>query len=182
MILSDADLKKCLASGSIRIDPFDESALKENGIDLRLGYEVMELELSNQPLDIGKEENLTRRYYKREITQAQGFVVPPNGRVLVTTLEYIEVPNDLMMFCQLRSTFARLGLSIPPTIADAGFRGQLTIELVGSSFPIRLYPEVPFLHAVFCRLTSPVQNPYRGVYQGQRGVTLPKMWERLRVG
>ena len=80
-----------------------------------------------------------------------------------------------MAFVELRSTYARLGLFIPPTIVDANFEGQLTIELVGGPFPVKLYKGDRFLHIIFAKLTSQVEKPYMGKYQGQRGVTLPKL-------
>jgi len=60
------------------------------------------------------------------------------------------------------------------TIVDAGFEGNLTIELIGSGFPVKLYAGERFVHLVFAKLTSPVEKPYKGKYQRQRGVTLPK--------
>jgi len=48
--------------------------------------------------------------------------------VLATTLENIAIPDRLMAFCELRSTFARLGISIPPTIVDAGFSGTSVLN------------------------------------------------------
>ncbi len=85
-----------------------------------------------------------------------------------------ELINDVMAFVNLRSTYARLGLSIPPTIVDAGFKGQLTIEVVGSEFPIKLESGERFLHLIFARTLTPVEKPYNGKYQKQKEVTLPK--------
>ncbi|MEM1736738.1 MAG: dCTP deaminase, partial [Ignisphaera sp.] len=82
---------------------------------------------------------------------------------------------ELMAFVELRSTFARMGLSIPPTIIDGGFEGQITIELHGSSFPIKLRYGTRFIHIVFSRVTSPIEKPYSGGYQKQKGVKLPRL-------
>jgi dCTP deaminase len=83
------------------------------------------------------------------------------------------MPMDLMGFVQLRSTYARLGLALPPTIIDANFSGQLTLEVLGGSFPVKIYAGDRFCHIIFAKLTSPVEKPYIGKYQLQRGVTLP---------
>ena len=48
---------------------------------------------------------------------------------LGTTAEYIKMPNDLMAFVQLRSTWARQGIMLPPTVVDAGFEGNITLEI-----------------------------------------------------
>lgn len=88
---------------------------------------------------------------------------------LGTTAERVTLPDDLMAFVELRSTWARRGLSIPPTIIDAGFHGDITLEIVqfGTTPPPR--GEL-FAHIIFTKLTGPAE-PYRGKYQGQRGIT-----------
>jgi len=65
-----------------------------------------------------------------------------------------------MGFVNLRSSYARIGLSFPPTI-------------IGGSFPIKLYAKDRFCHIVLAKLTSDSVS-YRGVYLGQKGVTYPK--------
>ncbi|MEM1941155.1 MAG: dCTP deaminase, partial [Candidatus Caldarchaeum sp.] len=107
------------------------------------------------------------------LEEAEEFVINPHEHVLLHTLEYLALPKDLMGFVNLRSSYARIGLTIPPTIIDANFEGELTIELVGGEFPVKLYSGDRFLHVVFARLSSIVEKPYTGKYQGQRGVRLP---------
>lgn len=68
-------------------------------------------------------------------------IIYPLERVLLHTLEYIKIPPDHVGFVQLRSTFARMGLIIPPTYADPGFYGTLTMEVFNTNKrPIQLYP------------------------------------------
>ncbi len=170
MILSDFDLINYIRSGRLTIEPFDEEIVRENGLDLRLGNEVCELKSTSKILDPYNHTDLSNFYV---CFRADEFIVKPHTIYLVTTLEYMKVPSELMAFVELRSTFARLGLSIPPTIIDGGFRGRITIELHGSSFPIKLKKGTRFLHVVFAKVTSPIMRPYSGRYQDQRGVKLP---------
>ena len=169
MILSDRDLKYYLEKGIIFIRPFSEEIIRENGIDLRIGTSFARLSKIDQVFEVGK--NIEDFY---TVTNSNQFIVFPHEHVLMTTMEYIELPNDVMAFVNLRSTFARLGLFIPPTIVDAGFKGQLTIEMVGSEFPIKLQTGQRFLHLIFAKTLTPVENPYHGKYQYQENVTLPK--------
>jgi len=75
--------------------------------------------------------------------------------------------------CNLRSTLARYGLIIPPTVVDAGFEGNLTIEVVNNSGNyIVLRPGIRFLHVILVKTEGEVK--YLGKYLGQKGVTLPK--------
>ncbi|MCS7094890.1 MAG: dCTP deaminase [Thaumarchaeota archaeon] len=177
MILSDFDLWNYIKSGRMVIDPIHGDTVRENGLDLRIGDEMARLKSTGEVLDTYDGD--VSRFY--ELERGASFVIRPREHVLMHTVEYISMPRDLMGFVNLRSTFARLGLSIPPTIIDANFEGQLTIEMVGGEFPVRLHAGQRFLHVVFAKLTSEVSSPYRGKYQGQRGVRLPELREKSKV-
>ncbi|MEM0014374.1 MAG: dCTP deaminase [Zestosphaera sp.] len=173
LILSDFDLTWYLKSGRLVIDPYDEEIIRENGIDLRIGSEIARLKPVNKVLDTKDCTADLSEFY--EIISGDEFVIYPGERVLMTTLEYVKLPNDIMGFVELRSSFARLGLTIPPTIIDAGFEGNITLEVHGSIFPVKVYRSQRFAHIIFSKTLNPVMKPYKGKYQGQRGVTLPKL-------
>ncbi|RLI98759.1 MAG: dCTP deaminase [Candidatus Aenigmatarchaeota archaeon] len=172
-MLSGIKIRQLIDGGAIKIEPFDDILVRENGVDMRIGDEIAVLLNNPEPID---PENLTKtnlnEYYK--IVKLDGdFVLQPYMKILATTLEYIELPANIGAFVELRSTFARLGLSIPPTIIDAGFKGQITLEIHGGAFPVKLKKGLRFAHIVFLPIIGePI--PYRGKYSGQRGVTLPK--------
>jgi len=172
MILSDVDLKRYLDAGRLQISPLNEESIRENGLDLRFGREFAVMKNGvEQPFDI-RGANDVGQYFEVS-SEVSDFVIPSHSRCLAHTLETVKLPKDLMGFCELRSSYARLGFSIPPTIIDAGFEGQLTIELIGSAFPVKVYPHDRFLHLVFGELTCPTVKPYTGKYQSQTGVQLP---------
>lgn len=170
MILSDFDLWNYIRNGRLAIEPFHDEVIRENGLDLRLGRQIARMKKSIKVFDVHKDYNVDEFY---EIEEADSFIINPGEHVLLHTIEYIKLPLDLMGFVNLRSSYARIGLSIPPTIIDANFEGQLTIELIGGEFPVRLHAGDRFIHVVFARLSSPVEKPYCGKYQCQRGVRLP---------
>jgi dCTP deaminase len=171
MILSDRDIKELLDKGRLKIDPIFKDTVRENGIDLRIGKTIARLRYTNVPFDM--ESSNIEEFYVKEVGDA--FVINPNEHVLLTTEEYIELPDDVVGLVNLRSTFARAGLVIPPTVVDAGFKGQLTIELIGSNFPVVLKPGMRFLHLVLVKTLNPVEKPYNGKYQGQVGVVPPRL-------
>lgn len=169
MILSDIDLRNYISNGRLRVEPFNDEIVRENGLDLRIGGEIGRMRAVDEVFDTHGSD--VERFY--ELERGDSFVIKPHEHVLLHTLEYVSLPSDLMGFVNLRSSYARIGLTLPPTIVDASFEGQLTIELIGGEFPVRLYKFDRFLHVVFAKLTSPVDRPYAGRYQGQRGVRLP---------
>ena len=169
MILADRDIKRFIQIGRIKIDPIFEDTIRENGVDLRIGKTFARLKKTDRIFD---EESKIEDFY--EIVNSDEIIIQPHEHILMTTLEHIELSNIIIGFVNLRSTYARLGLSIPPTIIDAGFKGQLTIEVIGSEFPVKLESGQRFLHLIFARTLTPVEKPYNGKYQGQQEVTLPK--------
>ena len=173
MILSDFDLMNYIKSRRLIIEPFTPAIVRENGIDLRLGGEIARLRSIDKVLDVGNESLDLSPYYIIEV--GNEFIIKPWEKVLLTTYEGVKLPPDIMAFVELRSSFARLGLSIPPTIIDAGFDGNITLEVEGSSFPVKLHKGQRFAHVIFAKTLNPVEKPYEGRYQGQKGVTLPKL-------
>jgi len=173
MILSDFDLLAYIKSKRLVIEPFDNTIIRENGVDLRIGNQVARLVPRDEVLDTANADADLSKFYA--IESGSSFIIHPNEKVLLTTLEYVELPADIMAFVELRSSFARLGLIMPPTIIDAGFKGNITLEIQGSAFPVKVYAGQRFAHIIFAKTLNPVEKPYEGRYQGQRGVTLPKL-------
>ena len=173
MILSDRDIAWYLEKGLLRIEPLNGDTIRENGVDLRLGRGFCRFRRGAPELDTRRLDGLDS-YYSCTEAGEEGFRIEPYEHVLATTMERVCLPDDLVGLVNVRSTFARLGLYIPPTVVDAGFCGQVTIEIIGSAYPVRVYPGQRFLHLVLVKTTSPVARPYRGKYQGQEGVTLPR--------
>ncbi|MEM0087679.1 MAG: dCTP deaminase [Thermofilum sp.] len=171
-MLSGREIRRLIDEGRLVIEPFSEEIVRENGVDLRIGSEVAVLLNNPEPLDPDKlGETDLGSYYK--VFQTDSFVLQPYMKVLVTTLEYVKMPEDIAGLIGVRSTFARLGISIPPTLIDAGFEGELTIEIHGGAFPVVLRRGMRFAHVAFYRIEGePVT--YRGRYLRQRGVTLPR--------
>jgi len=171
MIVSDYDLSHDIEHDRLYIDPLYDDAIRQNGIDFHLGDEVRRAK-EKEILDIRSGRNL-EEWTESEICKS--FVVHPNESLLCRTAEYLEMPDYIVGLCYLRSTYARLGIIIPATVIDAGFKGTLTVELRGNpSFGMRLYPFDPFMHVIFPTLDSPVVKLYRGKYQGQIAVTAPR--------
>jgi len=143
MILSGRDIAWYIETGRLGVSPIQPEQFQQNGIDLILD------EVEGHP----------------EVFSSLTFY-------LGGTRERLVLPDDLMAFVELRSTWARRGLLIPPTIVDAGFVGNLTLEVFAMNGNRVPYGE-RFAHLIFAKLTGPAV-PYRGKYYGQQGVTPPR--------
>ncbi len=159
------------------IEPFDRGTLRENGIDLRvtdeIAYKNPELK-KDFVLDPYDEKHVENEYIKK--SGQKELVIGASSQVLLSTVEYLELPDNLMGFVELRSTWARHGLSVPPTIIDAGFKGTITLEVINHSIcGIKLKPKTRFAHVIFATTLSRVRSAYSGRYLGQMGIRLPKV-------
>lgn len=176
MILSDKDIKRVIESGSLKIEPLAKDTIQQNGVDFRISNELAVRTSANsgELLD-GASPDSIRKSFHISKSDVGYFVLAPFQSYLMTTQEYVKMPTDLMGFCGLRSTFARLGFVNPLTIIDAGFEGTLTIGVFyGGNDPIKVPVGSRFLHVVFARLMDRVDKPYKGHYTKQKGVSLPK--------
>jgi len=95
-------------------------------------------------------------------------------RVLLYTMEEVEIPGGYVGDVALRSTFARMGLLIPTTYADPGFKGTLTMEVFnGNRNPILIHPGMHMWELIL--KPAPFEPLYEGRYQNQPAqVVLPK--------
>ncbi len=179
MILSDYDLANAIKSKRIVVRPFFRETLRENGIDFRLSNEIAHhpSHFNNFTMDPENPAHIRESY---KVTKSAGrLLVASHEQVLLSTLEYIEMPDDLMGFVEIRSTWARHGFSMPPTIIDAGFKGTITLEVINNApYTIALTPGQRFAHVIFMKTNNKVESVYRGRYLGQKGIRLPKVIKR----
>ncbi|MEN2999321.1 MAG: dCTP deaminase [Acidilobaceae archaeon] len=176
MILSDRDIFLLIRAGDLKVEPFSSEIVRENGLDLRLGRGFCRFKATSKVLDPRNPGDPSEFY---ECSEGEEILIGPKEHVLLHTLEYVKLPDYVAGLVNLRSTWARTGIYVPSTAADAGFEGQLTIEVIGSSFPVKLYAGDRFLHLLLVKLGTPSIKPYRGEYQGQTGVKLPKFFSKL---
>ena len=104
------------------------------------------------------------------------FSLQPNQRCLLNTEEEVRIPVGKCGLIELRSTYARLGLFSPPTVADPGFIGQLTFELVNFSMYAILIASGDQIWSMSIVDTN--EPAYNGRYQHQSGIQLPKALRR----
>ncbi|MGC8710554.1 MAG: dCTP deaminase [Candidatus Micrarchaeia archaeon] len=177
MILSDFDLKNLIKDKRLIVKPFNSEIIRENGIDLRLANEIA----YHNPMlgddfiiDPSNAKHIEKEYVIEK--RKKYFIVEPKQQILLSTIEYLKMPDNVIGFVELRSTWARHGLLMPPTIIDAGFEGTITLEVFnGSPSRIKLVPKVRFAHIIFAVTMNKVKNTYKGSYSGQKGIFRPKV-------
>ncbi|AZO96153.1 dCTP deaminase [Halocella sp. SP3-1] len=169
MILCDKTLKKLCREQKL-ITPYKEQNVQPGSIDLTLDNEYQYLDNSQKVIDLAKKIN-----YKW--TSTPTYKLNPQQFVLATTEEYINIPANCSAFVEGRSSIGRLGLFIQNAgWIDAGFKGQITLELYNAS-PVSILLEsgIRICQLVVAKMDNECEQPYRGKYQGQFGTTGSKI-------
>lgn len=106
-------------------------------------------------------------------------LIPPHTYILGVTHEYFDIPNDVMVVCLGKSTYARSGAIVNVTPIEPGFQGNVVIEIANSTpLPLRIYIDEGIAQFLFYQGSEPCEVSYAdraGKYQGQQGVTLPRV-------
>ncbi len=174
MVLSDRTIKEELGKGRIVISPLDLADIQPASVDLRLDRKLLVFSNSRRPhIDVKMGmDDLTEIV---EIQNDSPFILHPGEFVLGSTLEHIELPDDLVARLEGKSSLGRIGLVIHSTagFVDPGWKGHLTLELSNlSRLPITLYHGMKIGQISYLRLTTPADRLYgsEGLgskYQGQ---------------
>lgn len=87
---------------------------------------------------------------------------------LAYTLEKVAIPDNVVGYVVDKSSYARRFVSALNTLADPGFRGYMTLELVNlSDKEVVIRAGEPVCQMAFHWIDEPVLNPYRGKFQDQ---------------
>jgi dCTP deaminase len=174
-VLSDRDIRAAMQAGRVRIDPYDASCLQPSSVDLHLDADFRVFRNNRYPyIDVRAEQpDLTELV---SITDDdEPFILHPTEFVLGQTLEWVELPDDLVGRIEGKSSLGRLGLLIHSTAGyvDPGWKGNLTLELSNvANLPIALYRGMKIGQISFFKMSSAVERPYGSrelgsKYQGQ---------------
>lgn len=109
--------------------------------------------------------------FKETVTDR--FILMPSEFVLASTIEWVNLPNDLSAFVEGRSSIGRTGLFIHNAgWIDPGFRGTITLELFNAApYPLVLDAGRRICQIVFQMLNQETFD-YAGKYQNEGG-TIP---------
>ncbi len=106
-------------------------------------------------------------------------VIPPNSFALARTVEYFRIPRNTLVICLGKSTYARCGIIVNVTPLEPEWEGHVTLEFSNTTpMPARIYANEGAAQFIFLKADSICETSYadrKGKYQGQKGVTLPRL-------
>ena len=192
MVLSDRDIQKALEEGRIRIDPAPdlEKQLGSVSVDFRLGKTFMVFEHSRfSYIDPRHPQSIGDAMRTIEVADDEPFIMQPGDFALASTMEVLELPDDLLGRLEGRSSIARLGITVHSTAAvfEPGWVGTATMELSNlGRMAVALYPGMRICAFSFETVSSPVMTPYRqkvgNKYAGQVNPRASQLSEENRSG
>ena len=106
-------------------------------------------------------------------------IIPPNSFALARTVEYFRIPRNVLTVCLGKTTYARCGIIVNVTPFEPEWEGYVTLEFSNTTpLPAKIYANEGVAQVIFFESDEVCETSYRdrgGKYQGQQGVTLPKM-------
>ncbi len=181
------------------IEPFEPSLIRKITLDSGVVVPALSYGLSSYGYDIrlSPEEFLVFRHIPGTVVNPKRFnpknlepvplqydedghffIIPAHSYGLGVALEKLKVPPNITVICIGKSSYARCGLIVNTTPAEASWEGHLTLEFSNSSSAdCRIYTEgiaqLLFLEGEPCQTTY---EDRKGKYQNQpHKVTLAKV-------
>ena len=166
------------------IDPFVDSQVRENVISYGLssyGYDVRIADEYKIFTNLNSTIVDPKHFDPKSFVDFKGEVciVPPNSFALGRTIEYFRIPRKTMTICVGKSTYARCGIITNVTPLEPGWEGYITLEVSNTTpLPAKIYSGEGIAQILFFESDEECLTSYadkKGKYQGQTGVTLPKI-------
>jgi dCTP deaminase len=106
-------------------------------------------------------------------------LIPPNSFALARSVEYFKIPRDVLTICVGKSTYARCGIITNVTPFEPEWEGFVTLEISNTTpLPAKIYANEGIAQVLFFKGEEGPEVSYKdkkGKYQGQKGVTLPRL-------
>ncbi len=166
------------------IVPFVENQVRENVISYGVssyGYDVRIADEYKIFTNINSTIVDPKHFDPKSFVDFKGEVciVPPNSFALGRTIEYFKIPRKTMTICVGKSTYARCGIITNVTPLEPGWEGYITLEVSNTTpLPAKIYSGEGIAQILFFESDEECLISYaekKGKYQGQTGVTLPKI-------
>ena len=183
MIKSDRWIRR-MARERGMIEPFTDGQVSEGvisyglssyGYDMRVSDEFRIFHNALSPLVDPKS------FDERSFIEYQGdfCIVPPNSFALARSVEYFRIPRNVLTICVGKSTYARCGIITNVTPFEPEWEGHVTLEISNTTpLPARIYANEGIAQVLFFESDEDCETSYadkKGKYQGQTGVTPPRL-------
>ena len=182
-VLSDKWIKEMARTHNM-ISPFEDKQVRGNKISYGLSSFGYDARVSNEFkifTNVNSEIIDPKNFTQNNFISKNGIecIIPPNSFVLSSTVEYFKIPNDVMVICLGKSTYARCGIIVNVTPLEPAWEGHVTLEFSNTTpLPAKIYANEGVAQFIFLKGNEKPEITYadrKGKYMKQSGVTLPKV-------
>ena len=182
-VLSDKWIKEMVRTNNM-ISPFENKQVRGNKISYGLSSFGYDARVSNEFkifTNVNSEIVDPKNFKLNNFISKKGdeCIIPPNSFALSSTVEYFRIPNDVMVICLGKSTYARCGIIVNVTPLEPSWEGNVTLEFSNSTpLPAKIYANEGAAQFIFLKGNEKPDITYadrNGKYMKQSGVTLPKV-------
>ena len=182
-VLSDKWIKEMVRTYNM-ISPFEDKQVRDTKISYGLSSFGYDARVSNEFkvfTNVNSEIIDPKNFKQNNFISKNGeeCIIPPNSFVLSSTVEYFKIPNNIMVICLGKSTYARCGIIVNVTPLEPSWEGHVTLELSNTTpLPAKIYANEGVAQFVFLKGNEKPDITYadrNGKYMKQSGVTLPKV-------
>jgi len=182
-VLSDKWIKEMVRTNNM-ISPFENKQVRDNKISYGLSSFGYDARVSNEFkifTNVNSEIVDPKNFKLNNFISKKGeeCIIPPNSFVLSSTVEYFRIPNDVMVICLGKSTYARCGIIVNVTPLEPSWEGNVTLEFSNTTpLPAKIYANEGAAQFIFLKGNEKPDITYadrNGKYMKQSGVTLPKV-------
>jgi len=165
---------KRMQTGELSVSPLlSKTQIGAASVDLRMGNVALIVRArgtshvdptaarSKRTTDHVRETRVQQKHERHELPFRARLLLHPGALVLVPTLEWVSLPDNIMGAVTARSTWAREGLSIATaTLIEPGYQGIVTLELSNlGEIPITLYPGLEIAQIAFAEVSGDTVRP-----------------------
>ena len=182
-VLSDKWIKEMVRTNNM-ISPFEDKQVRGNKISYGLSSFGYDARVSNEFkifTNVNSEIIDPKNFKQNNFISKNGeeCIIPPNSFVLSSTVEYFKIPNNIMVICLGKSTYARCGIIVNVTPLEPSWEGHVTLEFSNTTpLPAKIYANEGVAQFIFLKGNEKPDITYadrNGKYMKQSGVTLPKI-------
>src|SRR4249919_3211224 len=185
MLKSDRWIRK-MSQEHDMINPFSEKQVREGVISYGLSSYGYDLRVSDEFKIFTNVNNALvdpKCFDEKSFVTIQTdiCIVPPNSFALARSVEYFKIPRSVLTICVGKSTYARCGIIVNVTPFEPEWEGFVTLEISNTTpLPAKIYAnegicQVLFFEADDDDICETSYADKAGKYQGQTGVTLPRL-------
>ena len=136
---------KMMAKEHGMITPFEENQVRGNNISFgtsSFGYDSKISDEFKVFTNVNTEIVDPKNFRSTNFVTRKGSecIIPPNSFALASTVEKFIIPEDVLVICLGKSTYARCGIIVNVTPLEPGWTGHVTLELSNSTpLPAKIY-------------------------------------------